>query len=84
LSSSIFAWNLLGVRTSVLIALENYVACIHGAGIEKAVVPEFNHEKTPAPVHEAIKLHIGLSMHRAGKVLLSLNIFLRQPLTTAG
>jgi len=35
-----------------LVALKNYVARIHGTGIKKAVVPEFNHEKTPAPVHE--------------------------------
>jgi hypothetical protein len=39
-------------------ALENYVAGIHGAGIKKVMVPEFNHEKTPAPVHQARKLQI--------------------------
>jgi len=48
--------NLLGVGTSVLVALKNCVASIHGAGIKKAVVPEFNHEKSPAPVHQARKL----------------------------
>jgi hypothetical protein len=39
-------------------ALENYVAGIHGAGIKKVMVPEFNHEETPAPVHQARKLQI--------------------------
>jgi hypothetical protein len=39
-------------------ALENYVAGIHAAGIKKVMVPEFNHEETPAPVHQTTKLQI--------------------------
>jgi len=44
-----------------LVALKNYVARIHGTGIKKAVVPEFNHEKTPAPQQSRV-LHKLLAM----------------------
>jgi hypothetical protein len=31
--------------------IEKFVAGVHGAGIEQAVVPELDHNESPAPVH---------------------------------
>ena len=46
----------LGSELFVLDVINNHVAGVHGARIYKIVIPEFDHEKPPAPVCSGKKI----------------------------